>query len=228
MINSVSNQNNYWWLSQLTQTNQSGQSVNGSGNNQTSTTGVAGGGFINALATALSQIGINSTSSSSSNGDSSSSSSSQNPAQALVSFLQDLMAALQSQNGGQLPTSTGTDSDNDNDGSSASTIGGTSGHHHHHNRLEANLQGLIQQLSSSSSNSTASTSTDASTSTTNSAISGSSTTSSTLSSLQQSFQNLLTAYGDTGNSTSLQNFLQAFANNLDGSKPVGKVLQTQA
>ena len=232
MINSISNQNNYWWLSQLNQTNQPGQSVNGNGNDQTGTTGVAGGGFINALATALSQIGINSTSSSSSNGDSSTSSSSQDPSQALASFLQDLMNALQSQHAGQLTNNMGTDGDNDNDGSSTLAIGGASGHHHHHhNRLEANLQSLILQLSSSNPISTGSSTdpnTNASTSTANNAVSGSAATSSALSTLQQSFQNLLTAFGDTSNSANLQNFIQTFANNLDGSNPVGKVIQTQA
>jgi len=205
------------WFSQLNQagnTNQSCSAGNSNGvsaSNNVDPMSAPGGRLLQAISAALSQIGVgsNQTSSTSTISDSSSSSA-QDPTQALASFMQDLMAALQSQSSTQ---GTGTDGDGDNDRSGSVRAGGG-----HHSNIQADLQSLIQQLSASNGSSS---STSTTTSTTGSS-------SDTLSSLEQSFQNLVDSLGGSGGSAGLGNFLQAFADNMQNASAVGNVVKTQA
>jgi hypothetical protein len=82
--------------------------------------------------------------------------------------------------------------------------------------IEADLQSLIQQLSSPSSSSGSGTATAASTG------------SSALSDLEQSFQNLLNTLGVSGGDASLNRFLQALQSNLQGVSPPGNLVNTTA
>jgi len=217
MTNCISSDTN--WLSQLTQVNNTNQATNTAGASSGNNIGAAqpaaprGGDFLNAIAQALTQIGAGSNADNSTS-TSSSSSSSQDPSQALLSFMHTLMQALHAQNGATATAHNGTDSDGDNDGSRASGVGGSGRHHHH---LQANLQSLISELSSSSGGSSSS----------NSDTSDVSSSDSTISSLQQSYQNLLNALGDTGSTTTLGDFLQAFSNNLQDASTVGGLVKTQ-
>jgi hypothetical protein len=169
--------------------------------------------FMDSVFQALSQAGVTGSSSSTSSGDSSSgsnSSSSQNPVQALGAFMHDLFAALQSQGG--------------SDGTANGVSGAHGGHHHHHGggmaQMESNLQGLIQQVSSSSANSTSDSSASATTTAT--------TSTSATTALEQSYQNLLSSLGATGSSSSLGGFLQALSQNLQGIGSSGNVVSTKA
>lgn len=173
-----------------------------------------GGGFRNAIASALSQLGIGTTSgttaSSSSNSASqdsasTSSASQSDQAQALSAFMHSLMAALHAQSNPASATApqAGTDSDGDNDGSTAATQG-----HRHRPNVQGDLQSLMQELAS-----------------------GSSSTSGadpTVGALQQSFQSLLSAYGDSGSSATLGNFLQALSSQFPGGSTSGNVVKTTA
>jgi len=58
--------------------------------------------------------------------------------------------------------------------------------------------------------------------------SSTSTTTSADSSLQTSFNNLVADLGGTGNSTSLSEFLQSFANNLQSTSSLGNLVNAQA
>lgn len=181
-------------------------------------TGGAGRGnaFVSAIAQALSQIGVSASGLTSGTtpapGATTSTTPAVDPQQALGTFMHDLFAALQAQNGGQsgaagnAPAGGGTDSDGDNDGSSASAVSGTGNGRHHHghggmSNIQSGLQNLIQQLSSS-------TPTD-----------GTATPSPANSTLQQDFQNLLGALGQTSGQANLGDFLKAIADNLQGSNP---------
>lgn len=221
MTNGISMGNN--WLSQLSQSSNANQA--GGINNGAGVTGAdcdgdgggvskAGGKLFQAISAALSQIGAGSNPASSDTVGSSSSSSTQDPAKALASFMQELMAALQSQHKVQGGGTQGSgDSDGDNDGSGGVRAGG-----HRHN-IQADLQSLLQQLSASTS---ASSATGISATDPNS-INGS------LTGLQQSFQNLVSSFGGSGATAgSLGDFLQAFANNMQGESAVGNVVKTQA
>ena len=227
MTSGINSGNN--WLSQLGQLGNANQSCGTNGADSTGNTSAANGGdtmtspggkLLDAITAALSQIGVGSGSTSStsasSTGTDSSSTSTQDPAQALASFMQELMAALHSQGGSQSAGSQGgTDSDGDNDGSGTS---GVSGSGRHRPNIQADLQSLIQQLSSSSADSSSASSSTADTSSADT----------TLSSLEQSFQSLISSLGGSGSTTSLTDFLQAFANNMQGESSVGNVVKAQA
>ena len=88
-------------------------------------------------------------------------------------------------------------------------------------KIEADIQNLIQELTSSTSSS-------GTTSTSNSG-----TTSSALSDLQTSFQNLINALNGSGSTnssstSSLETFLSNLASNLEGSSSTGNIVATKA
>lgn len=219
-VNSVSN--NSSWISQITGASQTrGRRSDNDGDDgvQQAGQGRSGGGLFSAIANALSQIGVGSSSStasspsssSSSASSDSSSSSSQDPAPALGSFMQSLMAALHAQSAQSQGTTSssaqaGTDSDGDNDGTTSST----QGHGHHRGHLQSDLESLMQKLASSS---TASNSL-------------STTSDSSVSALQQSFQNLMGAVGDTSSNATLSNFLTALSGQFSGASTTGNVVKT--
>jgi hypothetical protein len=171
-----------------------------------------GGGFIDAIASALQSIGVSSsdsdtstTSTTSSTSDSStdSSASSGNAAQALGSFLHELMGALHKQ--GATSSSSG-----DKQSYGAPPSGGPG-------RMEADLQSLISKLGSGSTSDTASTDSEDSEDT-------------TTSSLTTSFQGLLQALGSdtSGASSKLTSFLQALSDKLPDAGASGNMINTSA
>jgi hypothetical protein len=115
--------------------------------------------------------------------------------------MQTLMAALQAQSSGDT-----SKTDSHSTGSASAT-----GNKGRHPNIEADLQSLIQQLTSSTTS-----------------TSDTSASDSALSSLQQKFQGLLSALGDSGSNATLGNFLQALASNLQGSVSSGNVVNAQA
>lgn len=184
--------------------------------------GGKGGGLIDTVLQTLSSLGLSpspaassasssssTTSSTSSDSTSSTASTAANdPGQALASFMQSLMGALQAQgSSGSLATK---DSDGDDDGSTQALSGG---HRRHAGAaggsgdLESKVQSLIGSLSNGS---------DATSST------------SASSSLDSSFQNLLSALGQSNSTTSASDFLQAFASKLQSSSPLGNMINTTA
>lgn len=178
---------------------------------------VSGGGkFAAAIGQSLAQLGV-SPGQANSSSDASNAASPQDPQPALATFMQSLFAALHAQGGQQATASGGSIA-----GAGMNAVAGTSvaGHHHHHgggsSKLESGLQNLIQQLSSSSGQSAS----DASTT-------GSGSSGSTLDALQQSFNNLMTADGASGNGASLSTFLQSLAQNLEGAPATGNVISTK-
>ena len=181
---SVSGIQNNPYIPQITQTGNANQTggVGGDGDNDGSAARAGGGRFASAIMQTLSQAGI------------STGSSAQNPQQALQSFMQSLFAAMQSQAAG-----TGSDGDNNGNGSSSVSAAGMHGKGGGIGKIEAGLQNLIQQLSSSGSSS-----------------------SSAGAALQQSFQNLAGTQG----STTLTGFLQSLAQNLQGAGTTGNVVNT--
>ena len=179
--------------------------------------------FLSALQQALGQSlsGSSGASSATSTSDPASPSNlTQDPQVALQSFLHSLFAALH-QAGGQAATAgNGTDSDGDGS-SSAAGVGGR--HHRGGSNLSANIQNLLQQLSSSSQSSSTS--------------SPSTSTSSTdaLGNLNSSFQNLINTLsasqgkGTPTTSPDLQSFLQNFMQDLSGGQNIsGAVVNTKA
>jgi hypothetical protein len=165
----------------------------------------SGGRFANAIEQTLAQLGgSGATSSTSSSSSTSGSSSTQDPSQAEHAFAQSLFSALQSQFGSQQHAQ------------GAQGEGG-GGHHHHHGgggggRIASALDSLAQSLSSSSSSGD---------------TSSSSSTSSASSDLQTSFNNLLAATGQSGSSTTLPQFLQSLAQNLQGGSNSGNLLSVK-
>jgi hypothetical protein len=167
-----------------------------------------GGGFIDAIASALQSIGVSngdsgtSTTSSTSDSSTDSSASSGNAAQALGSFLHDLMGALHQQ------------------GATSSSSGDKQSYGHHQGgpgRMGADLQSLISKLGSGSASDTSGTSsTDSEDSTT--------------SSLTTSFQGLLQALGSdtSGASSKLTSFLQALSDKLPDAGTSGNMINTSA
>jgi hypothetical protein len=220
-------------LLDLASVNSSAQNSDGD-NNGNSISGVAGSGgkFASAISQALTQLGVTSPAASS-NSNATDTSTAQDPQQALASFMQSLFAALHAQSGTQTATSNNSTSDNSSTvGAVTSTTAATSsnavagksgeGHHHHHggggmSKLEGGLQNLIQQLSSSGQSAS-----DSSTST-----SDSNSSNSTLDALQQSFNNLLSADGASGNNVSLTSFLQSLSQGLQGAPATGNVVTTK-
>jgi hypothetical protein len=222
-INSISGLTNLSYLQPTTNTTQSigGGDADGDNDGSSGAGGVGRSNFLSAIEQALGQSlsgGISSATSASSPTSSStpSSSSTQDPQAALQAFLQNLFAALH-QTGGQGNGATATSNSN----GSSSTPG--VGHHHHRgsSNLAANIQSLLQQLSS--------TSQSASTSNTSSG-------SDALSNLNSSFQNLIsTINASQGQGAAaappptLQAFLQNFLNDLNGGQNIsGAVVSTQA
>lgn len=209
-----------YWLSQLSQQGNTSHTTGAGGGHVGNLSQAHDNGLFTALTQALAQIGVNSGSTSSASGGSpsSSSASGQDPSQALAAFIQSLMAALHGQHAQSSGTQGGTDSDGDGSGAL-----GVHGHGGHHGNLQADLQSLLRQLASSSGVSSSATSTSDTSGT------GTSTSSDTaLSSLDQSFQNLMTAFGDTSGTATLANFLQAFNNTLQGTALGGNVVNTRA
>ena len=212
------------WLSQVNQqgnTTVAGSSGAAAGGEAA---GAHGNQFFLALTQALSQTGVTlgaggaATPSGSSTGAAASSSTA-DPAQALAAFMHSLMAALHAENGQSASGGqAGADSDGDNDGSGA---GAVHGHGRHHGNLQTDLQNLIQQLSAA---------TDASSTsgTTGTSTSSSSTADPSLTGLEQSFQNLVGAFGSGSGTAGLQGFLQAFGNNLQGTALDGNVVSAKA
>jgi hypothetical protein len=168
-----------------------------------------GGGLIDAIMQSLSQIGVGQTSATD-NSDTSTSSDSnttaQNAVQAFGDFMQNLMAALHSQNaggaqGGPPPSGPPPGAGN----------GGGPG------QLGSDLESLISQLTSS----------DSSTSSTDS-TSDSNTSDTSLSGLEQSFSTLLNALGGSSGTTTLESFLETLSSKLQSNGPSGNVINTQA
>jgi hypothetical protein len=177
-----------------------------------------GGGFMDAIASALQSIGVSnsdsgtsttSTTSSTSDSSTDSSASSGNAAQALGSFLHELMGALHKQ--GATSSSSG-----DKPSYGAPPSGGPG-------RMEADLQSLISKLGSGSDSDTASTGSTASTDSEDSEDT-------TTSSLATSFQGLLQALGSdtSGASTKLTSFLQALSDKLPDAGASGNMINTSA
>lgn len=184
-----------------------------------------GGKFASAITQALAQLGVSAPSAGSTSGTSGASSA-QDPKQALTSFMQNLFAALQSQNGTPAAASSGSASGTSASGAGANTsvdgtttgaAAATTGHGHHHHggggmsKLESGLQSLSQQLSSSSGQTTSG---------------GPSNPS--LDALQQSFNNLLSADGASGSNATLNAFLQSLSQSLHGAPTTGNVVTTKA
>ncbi|MDA8163511.1 MAG: hypothetical protein M0017_00570 [Desulfobacteraceae bacterium] len=210
---SISELQNSTYLAQIIQSSQSSnidQNIGDGdgGNDPSSVSSVgqrSGGGLVSAIDQALVQAGISAPVGMASGSPGTSTASDQNAQEALQAFMQNLFAALQSA-GGQA-------AGDGSAGSGSSAVSGASvhGHHHHHGgghgRLQASMQTLIQQLSASDSSSSNSSSTDTA--------------------LQQSYQNLLSAQGASGNQTSLPSFLRSISQNLRGAGTMGNVIDTQ-
>jgi hypothetical protein len=170
-----------------------------------------GDGFIDAIASALQSIGVSngdsgtSTTSTTSDSSTDSSASSGNAAQALGSFLHDLMGALHQQ------------------GATSSSSGDKQSYGHHQGgpgRMGADLQSLISKLGSGSASDTSGTSSTDSTDSEDS----------TTSSLTTSFQGLLQALGSdtSGASSKLTSFLQALSDKLPDAGTSGNMINTSA
>lgn len=218
-ISSVSNSNSIAQLYQMREVDQTQNTTKSKSIEMSPPPGPPlGGDFLNAIFQALTQIGAGestdtttSSTADSSSSSSSSTASSSDIAQALGSFMQNLMGALHDQSS-STASGSGTETDSEDDGSGNTS--GTRSAGHHRPNIENDLQSLIQKLQGSSS--TSSTSTTAA--------------DFTQSELEQSFQNLLSALGGGSSSSeaTLTNFLQAFADNMSGSSTSGSVISTQA
>jgi hypothetical protein len=201
-----------------------------------------GGGLVAAIANALKEIGVtsstgssasstdastaattDSTAAASSTGDTSSTDGS-NVAQALGSFLQSLMGALHAQGGASEngPPPYG-------EGQQAQAMGGACGGGGP-GRLASDLQSLISRLG----NGTATASTTSSTSATSASGTDDTTATNATSDLESTFKNLLdqlSGSGSTGGSSAdsndkLASFLQALSNNLSGAGTSGNLINT--
>lgn len=169
--------------------------------------------FLDAILQALSRAGVTGrtgqTEASAASSPDSSPSTTQDPVQALGIFMDALFAALQAQSAQGLArggASTGQQGSGGDSG--VKGVQGTSGNVGRHlgagaGGMEARLQGLVQQLSSGLS------------------PSGGSQTA-----LEQSFDNLLSALGDSGSKASIGTFLQALSQTLRGAGPTGNVVNT--
>lgn len=198
---SISGVQNSAYVSQLFQTGSRSGAVGNDGDGDGSLLGAKGGTgqLSSSIMQALSRSGI------SIPAGSAQPTGSQDPQQALQAFMQHLFAALQAQMG-QASQAAGSDSDGDNDGSAASRAAGAASGQHGGGvgKMEAGLQGLIQQLSSSGSSSNFA---DAA--------------------LQQSFQGLLTAQGGGASNANLTSVLQTVLQNMQGAGVSGGVINTQ-
>lgn len=215
-VSSIPNSSN--WITQLSQLSKSTQANRSGSSERAAATTQSSGGFADAISQALAQLGIgSSTASTSSTANSSTTASSASAAtassgtpddatQALSSFMQSLLAALQAQ-GSQSTATSGSDQDGDDDQSaSTSAVNGTGARQHN---LQADLQSLIQNLSASSASTASSTDSQSGT-------------------LQQSFQNLLSSLGGTGSNATLSGFLNTLASNVPGASMLGNVVSILA
>ena len=148
---------------------------------------------------------------------------SQDPQSALNPFLHNLFAALNQASGPGAGTSV---TDNPSNMSNPS-VSGVGHHHHGGSNLTANIQSLLQQLSSSSQ----------STSSSNSSMSSSNSIRGTdaISNLSSSFQGLMSAVdtsqgrGASSTTPSVQSFLQNLLQDLKGGQNIsGAVISTKA
>lgn len=201
----------------------------------TAATSAAGTAATTTDAAATSSIAAGS-SSAASTSSTSASSGTQTPQQAMQAFIQNLVAALQSQ-GTATPTATTTTaattpaantvSTADTDPSSGSgAVHGHHGHGGHGGHMAAALQDLIDQVDGTDST-TAGAASAAATSTAAGTTSTPNTNASALVSLQQSFQNLVSTMGGNSNA-SLAGFLTNFKSDLSGMSAVGNLVNTQA
>lgn len=160
-----------------------------------------GGGFIDAVASALESLGISDGGSAGTEA-----STSGNAAQALGSFLHEMMGALHEHGASSSPSSSSSSGDSHGYG----LPGGAGGP----GKLEADLQSLIAKLGSSTE--------------TDSADSSSDSTGEAGSSLETSFQSLLEALGgDTSDASGkLASFLQALSDKLPNAGTSGNLINT--
>jgi hypothetical protein len=168
-----------------------------SGSNTGSTYSVGGArpprqddkGFLDAVSSALSSIGVTlpETASSDSTSADSGTASSSDAGQALGAFLHQLMGSLHAQDGAGAGAGAGADKDGDKGGGGGRAWG--------HGNIKSDLQSLIQTLSS-----------------------GTGSDNSSVSDLQSSFSSLITALGgSTSASAKLSSFLQALSGSLGAS-----------
>jgi hypothetical protein len=191
--------------------------------------------FVTAIQNAFASLGISldgsstttSSTASSSTTDASSTSSTDtsSTSDAVTTFLQNLLAALQSQSPQSASSSTADASTTASD-QSAQTSAVKHGHHHHGGKLEGDLQSLISQLTTSSDSTTNGSPTSTGTTDT---TSGTSATGS-LSSLENSFDAVLAQNGiaTTSDTDTLATFLKSLASSLHGAPATGNVVSTAA
>ena len=162
-----------------------------------------GGGFIDAVASALESLGISDGGSAGTEA-----SSSGNAAQALGSFLHEMMGALHEQGASSSPSPSSSSSSGDSHGYGLPGGAGGPG------KLEADLQSLIAKLGSSTE--------------TDSADSSSDSTGEPGSWLETSCQSLLEALGgDTSDASGkLASFLQALSDKLPNAGTSGNLINT--
>ena len=147
----------------------------------------------------------------------------QDPQSALNPFLHNLFAALNQASG----PGAGTSATNNPSNMGNPSVSGAGHHHHGGSNLTANIQSLLQQLSSSSQ----------STSSSNSSMSSSNSIRGTdaISNLSSSFQGLMSAVdtsqgrGPSSTTPNLQSFLQNLLQDLKGGQNIsGAVISTKA
>lgn len=214
-VSNISSSSN--WISQLAQLNKAGHTHRSGSNDAVGSAkpAPAGGSFVDAIAQALSQIGIDTTMTGATAADNTSGTGTStvaaapvgtDPAQALSSFLQNLLAALQAQ-GNQATGNAHDNRDGDKGQGSSSAAIGKGGLPRQN--MQADLQSLINKLSSASSSNAGS-------------------TDPAPNALQQSFQSLVEALGGSGGNTTLPGFLKALAHNAPGASLIGGVVSTLA
>lgn len=202
--------------------------------------GGGGGSFVDAIKDVLAALSTDAaTSTTATMSYSSDATSTMNVDSALDSFLQNLFAALRSESTASTTTSDGSDAQSDSSASAVAAATATattaaanrpppppppnSGAVPGLGHLESDLSKLVQSLSSTESGSS-STDTADTTATTIAAASSSSTTNS---GLESSFENLLSALGDSGGTT-LSSFLQTIATKLHATPSSGNIVNTTA
>ena len=182
----------------------------------------AGGALIQSLLKSLSQMGGSlatgvgaAGSTTALNTAASTSASATDQKQALVTFIQSLMAAIQSE------AAKGVNQSNTQANQAVSGVTGSSGKHHGHggmNKLEAGLQNLINDLASSSS----------SQSSTSSANTGAGSLDAILAILQTNANSLFAATGVNANQASLSTLLKSLQQSLASGAVTGNLVNTSA
>lgn len=172
-----------------------------------------GGGLIGAIADALKSIGVDGGEETDASSTTSTESDTGNAAQALGSFLENLMGALHAQNGEEGATPAYGEPPQGGPG-----MGGGPG------KLSSDLQSLISALgdaAGTTTSTTGSTSTDGTSDT---------ETDSSVSALQDSFKSLLTALGGDGadSESKLSSFLQTLSAKLPSAGSSGNLIDTTA